>query len=87
MAWVLRLQHLFEIHVRGGDVRFRGRFPPECRSEVTQFFRNDLGGDMRVRIIARKDGPRGLRLQIDGPMGAGEKQRIRNFLMMTLRRP
>jgi len=87
MRGLVRMSHHFEITVREGQVAFRGRFPPECRSVVASFFRNDLPSARRIRIIARKNGTAGLRFQIDGSLDTGEKQRIRNFLLVTLSRP
>ena len=83
---LVRFSHEFELIVRNRQVQTPRQVPPDCRRPVISFFKNDVDPSFRARIIGRRDGARGIRLEISGRLSSWEKQRIRNFLMVTLAR-
>ena len=86
IVWaVVAASHDFRVIIADGRVWFRGRFPPERRAAVAQFFQSDLQLPGKVRVIGRWRAGRVLKLTFRGNIPAGEQQRIRNFLAMALR--
>ena len=75
----------FRMIIEDGRVWFRGRFPPERRAAVAQFFDSDLRLPGKVRVLGRWRAGRVLQLRFRGKVPEGERQRIRNFLAITLR--
>jgi Protein of unknown function (DUF3634) len=73
----------FEIRLRNGVVAFKGKVPMAQRSALTEFLVRDFGMDRAVTIRGARRSKR-LRLWFHGNLSAGEKQRIRNFVAMTL---
>src|SRR5262249_55595815 len=73
----------FEIRLRNGSVAFRGRFPAGHQAALTQLLLDDLALDGPVTIRGAWNGRR-LRLWFRGGISDGQKQRIRNFLSLTL---
>ena len=80
--FALRPRYDFSITVNGDDVKLSGKLPAIQRAAITQFFQSDMPATGKFRIRGRR-APRGpLQLRIDGELSAGERQRIRNFLVM-----
>jgi hypothetical protein len=75
----------FRITVTGGRVQYRGRFPPGRMAEVTGFFLHDLAPTNPIRVTGNWTQRRVLRVTVHGRISEGEKQRVRNFLKMTLK--
>lgn len=82
MWFALRPRWDFTIVVQNGDVRLQGKLPAIQRAAIADFFGGEASSAGNVRIRGRRP-PRGpLVLQIDGDLPAGDRQRIRNFLVM-----
>src|SRR6185437_6218787 len=75
----------FCITVRGGQVLFRGKFPPSRRADTTDFLLRELAPPGTVRVIGNWSAHRILRVDVQGKISTGDGQRIRNFLKITLR--
>jgi hypothetical protein len=72
----------FVVHVRDGRCRFAGKLPLVRRKALAQFLLDDLRPSGPVTIRGKvRDGR--LRLQFQGTLTPGERQRIRNFLLIT----
>jgi len=71
------------IVVRRGVVDVQGRALTGKRTEVVTFFEQDMPELARVRVEGYWDG-RYLRLRFRGRLTPGQRQRIRNFLLVTL---
>src|SRR5262245_61603813 len=71
------------IVVRDNRVEVSGRAVLGKKSEISEFFRQDLPDVRRAQVEGHWDGRR-LRLHIRGPLSPGLQQRIRNFLNATL---
>ena len=85
VVWaLLGSRHDFAVRVdRAGRVSFKGRFPARYRAAVTEFFRQQAP-PQRVKVYGSWSGGR-LRLRVTGVASSGDAQRVRNFLMATLR--
>jgi len=81
----LRVRGGFTIVVRGEIVRFRGPFPPGYKSAVADFLREQTPPGARLRVHGRWESNGRLTLRLSGVPSQGQRQRIRNFLMTTLR--
>ena len=73
----------FRILVREGKVEASGLAISAKASLINDFFQKDLPEVRRARIRGYWDGKR-LRLYFGGELDQAHRQRIRNFLMMTL---
>jgi hypothetical protein len=71
----------FVIHVRGGQVRCRGKVALAVRQRLAHFLLDDLGVKGSVRILGAYQGKR-VQVWFRGPLSPGEQQRIRNFLAL-----
>lgn len=71
----------FVIRLRSGCVDYQGKFPLSQQSAFSQLLLHDLGLKDPVKIIGCRDGRR-TRIWFRGKLGAAQKQRIRNFLMI-----
>ncbi|MDB5298571.1 MAG: hypothetical protein JWO87_234 [Phycisphaerales bacterium] len=74
----------FRITVRAGRVSYRGRFPAGRTAETSDFFLHDVAPKVPICVIGNWTRGRVLRISVQGRIGSGEAQRIRNFLKMTL---
>jgi hypothetical protein len=81
---VLRSRYHFTITIHGESVEISGTFPAAKRAVVVGFFQRDIHLPGRVKIHGRRRPDRRLDLVIRGRLDAGERQRIRNFLLDTL---
>jgi hypothetical protein len=71
----------FVIRVRNGSCHYKGNLPLVKQKAVTQFLLDDLRPRGPVTVRGRhRDGR--LRLWFRGDLTPGEKQRIRNFLLV-----
>jgi hypothetical protein len=75
----------FRITVKGGRVQYRGRFPPGSMADTSGFFLHDLAPANPIRVTGNWTQGRVLRVAVQGKVSEGEKQRVRNFLKMTLK--
>lgn len=69
---------------RAGRVSFKGRFPAGYRPAVTSFFQQQRPPPKRLKVYGNWSGGR-LRVRVVGAPSKGDEQRVRNFLMTTLR--
>lgn len=79
----------FEIrHRPGGRAAVRGRVPASKLGAIRSFFERDLdpSGPVTVRGTFGPPPRRALRLDITGPLDAGQRQQVRNFLIAVLGR-
>ncbi len=71
----------FRVTVRGRDVTVTGkRISVNLRNELHHFFLNDFPAKPRLTIYGRRRRNRTYELRFSGPVTAGEKQQVRNFL-------
>jgi hypothetical protein len=76
----------FVIRYRGGgDVRVRGQVPLGKAALIREFFARDLRPSGGVTVHGRYGAKRALKLSISGALSAGQRQRVRNFLLEHLR--
>ncbi len=68
----------------GARVRIQGRVPASKVGAITAFFAHDLQPAGRVTVRGTRGPGRALRLQIAGPLSAGECQCVRNVLIDLL---
>ncbi|HEU5115524.1 MAG TPA: hypothetical protein VFT74_02500 [Isosphaeraceae bacterium] len=76
----------FEVRYRGnGKAEVKGQVPRAKHGAIREFFEKDLqpSGPTLVRGFRRKG--RLPRLEIAGALSAGDRQRLRNFLIECLR--
>ena len=83
IAW--RGKDDFRITVRQGRVHFRGRFPPGRQSDTADFLLREVAPVGAIRVIGNWSSQRVLRIAVQGDASAGDRQRIRNFMKMTLK--
>lgn len=85
IAWVVH-QPLsdFRMRVSCGRVRVHGRFPSNLRGDVERLLRDEMGLK-RATIYGRWTPALVLRIRVRGRMTPAERQRIRNYLGITLR--
>ncbi len=69
----------------GRPLRVRGWLPRGRHALVQQFLAEDLGAGGAVRIRGYREGLGRVKLVVDGRLGAEQAQRLRNFLIETLR--
>jgi hypothetical protein len=82
LAWLfLRSRHDFVLKSANGIVTIRGKFPPGHRQYVIDFLSSAPGA---VKVTGRWTSRGELRLSVSAP-SAGERQRVRNYLMATMR--
>ncbi len=72
-------------HRPGGPTRVRGRVPAAKLGAIAEFFADDLRPPGGVTVRGRFGPARSLRLRIAGPLDAGRRQQVRNFLTDLLR--
>ena len=72
----------FTIHVENHHVDIEGKLPR--KGEIAEFFRNDLGPLGRYQVDGDWSPGSRLRLKYHGNLRPGDRQRIRNFLVMML---
>ena len=72
----------FRIVVHGDSVEFVKGVPAFRRAAFEAFFLHDLQTRDRIRISGRRESSGRLKLRIEGASCEGEKQQIRNFLLM-----
>ena len=71
----------FRVKVRGREVSVDGkRIPANLRGELHDFFLNDFPPKQRLTVYGRRRRNRTYELRFSGPVTAGEKQQVRNFL-------
>jgi hypothetical protein len=73
----------FYIDVGNGQVDVGGKALAGRHGDVSEFFERDLPGVARLRVRGYWNG-RQLRLSYRGNLLPAHRQRIRNFLLMTL---
>jgi hypothetical protein len=73
----------FRIVVRGERVDVHGPVVTAKRTQIHEFFRQDLPTVDQARVEGYWDG-RKLRLRFRGSLSPAHQQRIRNFLSLTL---
>ncbi|HZL36284.1 MAG TPA: hypothetical protein VFC78_13280 [Tepidisphaeraceae bacterium] len=83
IAW--RGKDDFRITVRRGRVHFRGRFPPGRRSDTADFLLREVAAPGVFRVIGNWNSQRILRIAVQGNISDGQRQRIRNFMKITLK--
>jgi hypothetical protein len=82
VCWLIfRARPGFTLRAKAGRVTIRGRIPPGHRQHVMDFLSSAPGA---VKVTGRWSGRGELRLRVSAG-SAGERQRIRNYLMTTLR--
>ena len=71
----------FTVKVRGREVGVTGkRASVALRSSLVQFFTNDFPPKRRLTVHGRRRRNGTYELRFHGPVSAGEKQQLRNFL-------
>jgi hypothetical protein len=73
----------FLIYFQGDHFEFKGKFPQARRRLVTEFLEEDLRLRRPCKIMGAWHGQK-LQVWFRGDLIPGEKQRIRNFLMLRL---
>ncbi|HEV3121274.1 MAG TPA: hypothetical protein VGY53_05205 [Isosphaeraceae bacterium] len=77
--------HFVIHHVPGREVRVKGRIPNSKVGSIKGFFARDLGASGAVKVRGLFGPGRVLKLRFSGPLSAGQRQRVRNFLVDQLR--
>ena len=81
VLWGVGAGYDFKAKVRGRNVSVTGkRVSPGLRSSLLQFFQNDFPPKQQLTVYVRRRANRTYELRFHGPVTAGEKQQIRNFL-------
>ena len=81
-AWSKGAGYDFTVKVRGREVSVTGRRASVAlRSSLVQFFTNDFAPKRRLTVHGRRRRNGTYDLRVRGPVTAGEKQQVRNFLM------
>lgn len=84
-AWsILRPKFDFAIVVSKAGVQIRGRIPEAQRNKIVHFFAEHATPEGTIRISGRRIGRNRLVLAFKGPLDAGLRQQIRNFLISVL---
>ena len=78
---LLRGGYNIRIEVRGRDVSVHGPVPAALKQDLAHFFANDFPAKEKLTVHARRRPDRGYDLRFSGPVTAGERQQVRNFLM------
>lgn len=72
----------FCVSIRGGKIVVDGKnISAALRNELQHFFANDFPPKQRLTVYGRRRRNRSYELRFSGKVTAGEKQRVRNFLM------
>lgn len=74
----------FTIRLGGGGVRVKGRIPSKLRAEIVDFFEREFPQDRRATIRGSQSSDGRLNLRFRGHLPQADRQRIRNFLVLTL---
>src|SRR6478735_2428985 len=75
---LLRINELFLVRVRGGQVRVaRGRIPQALLNDFAEILRDPLLEEASLRGVVED---RRLRIYAEGPLSEGQRQRIRNVV-------
>jgi hypothetical protein len=82
----LRGLHDFRIVLTERGIEFTGQFPARHRADVADFLRQNISGRPAL-ILGRWQAGRVLRLQFRGAIDPAIQQRIRNFLIVTIKTP
>jgi hypothetical protein len=85
ILWVRGLYD-FRIVITDRGIDFLGRFPARYRADVAEFLAKNVGSRPAL-ILGRWQGGRILRIHFRGAIGPGIQQRIRNFLILTVKTP
>ena len=81
VLWSTGAGYDFKISVRDGKVDVTGkRLPAALRGSLVHFFQHDFPPRPRLTIYGRRRSDRTYDLRFHGPVTAGEKQQVRNFL-------
>ncbi|MFI5379091.1 MAG: hypothetical protein ACHRHE_07340 [Tepidisphaerales bacterium] len=88
MVAILWLRGLydFRIVVTARGIDFVGRFPARHRADVADFLEQNITA-RPVLILGRWQAGRILRISFRGSVTPGVQQRIRNFLVLTVKAP
>ncbi|MEX2560531.1 MAG: hypothetical protein WD403_11480 [Pirellulales bacterium] len=83
-AWaILRTRWDFSIVVERGSVQFAGKVPQAQRAAISGFLKDCIAeGPVKIRGYKGRGGR--LKLAFKGPVDAGTRQQIRNFLVTVL---
>jgi hypothetical protein len=81
--FLLRRPCNLRVVVRQGRVQLSGPILANRQGSVVEFFKQDLPEVRYARVEGFWDGRR-LELRFAGELSAGQRQRIRNFLLHTL---
>jgi hypothetical protein len=78
---LLRRKADFVIRVRGYRIHFKGEFPLSQRAALVQFLANDtaIHGPCKIYGASKK---KRTTIWFSGHISEGEKQRVRNFLLV-----
>ncbi len=82
----LRGLHDFRIVLTAGGIKFTGRFPARYRTDVADFLQENIPGRPAL-ILGRWQAGRFLRIQFRGAVAPAIQQRIRNYLILTIKSP
>ena len=82
----LRGLHDFRILLTAKGIEFTGRFPARHRTDVADFLKENIPGRPAL-ILGRWQAGKYLRIQFRGAIDPGVQQRIRNYLILTLKSP
>ena len=82
----LRGLHDFRILLTAQGIEFTGQIPARYRADVADFLRQNIPGRPAL-ILGRWQAGKFLRLQFRGAIDPGIQQRIRNYLILTLKTP
>ena len=78
---LLRRKADFIICVRGDRIQFKGRFPLSQRAALVQFLMGDTAIHGPCKIYGARKNKR-TTIWFSGHISEGEKQRVRNFLLV-----
>lgn len=82
----LRGLYDFRIVVTTKGIDFTGRFPARHRADVAEFLEQNITARPAL-ILGRWQAGRILRITFRGPIAPGIQQRIRNYLILTIKTP
>lgn len=82
-VYVIRSPWNFRIRVRDGVVDVEGPAMRGKRDQIVEFFQQDMPNVRRAKVQGLWQRKR-LQLRFGGSLSPGERQRIRNFLLMIL---
>lgn len=84
VVFALRPRYDFVIALDRGRVTVRGRASPRLLAAAVDFFEQDFPPSARLTVLGRYRHGRPAELQFRGVGSPGERQRIRNYLMVYL---